>query len=883
MERTHGLSMIGSLLLRQFSTPKLRRMPTNTLLLLVLLVWLQTYTVVGWTIQPGRRLGPRTNNAKLNFVRETRIEIENRRDVKLLLLDHYDSFTYNLVDLLAQFCQQPPVVLAADSDEIPNLRQFDGFVLSPGPGHPSNDICSLAKSLVANYPDTPILGVCLGHQILGQVYGAKVDLAPAPIHGQVQSIRLLQENSKNDPIWADIPNEMEATRYHSLHVTNVDVTPLVPTALSCDDDLIMAMRHDKFPHFGVQFHPESIGTNETGKQLLRNFVDLCQTKKKSRDKTTKYCNSVNAAPKNCTIRQQGENVPCQPPRVMIHKVENLPPGANMQPEDVMKEFLANETYAFWLDESQSDGAAPAISILGASDERVEYWGREKPNESQGVFVWSKGNEKEHHDTDILSYLQQVYRHPVEESTIVSIGDGGTVLCQNKSEDELALPFGFRGGHVGYLGYEVRFDTMRFLEEEESGSSDSTGKGEPSHIRSDPTVPTSAFLFADKSFVYDHQESQWYLVGVLQAGGNKDSLLQWFRSVSSRLGHGRRHGNVLAPSTMRLDRPKPSSTAFVPKRSRSAYNRNFDACMDHIKQGDSYELCLTNQLDAKVPRRKPLDLYTALRRYNPAPFSAFLTWNANECVAGDNASLAICCSSPERFVSVKRTDGIMQAEAKPIKGTIARITPSEGRTSLTDSERELDAVRARNLQESIKDRAENLMIVDLLRNDLSRVCKTGTIHVSDLMDIESFATVHQMVSTIRGEVDRSSIDILKACFPGGSMTGAPKRKTMQLLTELEEDVARGPYSGCLGYLSLNGCMDMNIVIRTAILTPSLDEWNVCIGAGGAITTLSQSTDEYGELMLKASAVMKAVETWSLSEARDDSGIVSEIFNSTEVTI
>ena len=195
----------------------------------------------------------------------------------------------------------------------------------------------------------------------------------------------------------------------------------------------------------------------------------------------------------------------------------------------------------------------------------------------------------------------------------------------------------------------------------------------------------------------------------------------------------------------------------------------------------------------------------------------------------------------------------------------------------------DRELAHQLHSSVKDRAENLMIVDLLRNDLSQVCETGSIHVSKLMDIESFATVHQMVSTIRGTLseNKNTIEVLKACFPGGSMTGAPKLRTMELLHDIEERASRGPYSGCLGYISLNGCMDMNIIIRTAVLTPEWstqeasspnrqqnDMWKVSIGAGGAITALSQAHDEYNEMKLKASAIIGAVADWASSQHHED---------------
>ena len=216
---------------------------------------------------------------------------------------------------------------------------------------------------------------------------------------------------------------------------------------------------------------------------------------------------------------------------------------------------------------------------------------------------------------------------------------------------------------------------------------------------------------------------------------------------------------------------------------------------------------------------------------------------------------------------------LQAEAKPIKGTCARVLPQNG-VCRTDAEAREDERRAHSLELSLKNRAENLMIVDLLRNDMSRVCDVGSVHVAKLMAIESYTTVHQMVSTIRGTLDGAKanpVDVLKATFPGGSMTGAPKIRTMEILERLEEGISRGPYSGCLGYISMNGSMDMNIVIRSAVVTPKAEscsekgvkQFKVSIGAGGAITALSESTDEYEEMILKASAVMRAVDEWATS--------------------
>jgi para-aminobenzoate synthetase len=266
-----------------------------------------------------------------------------------------------------------------------------------------------------------------------------------------------------------------------------------------------------------------------------------------------------------------------------------------------------------------------------------------------------------------------------------------------------------------------------------------------------------------------------------------------------------------------------------RHDRDAYVKRIDKCLDEIRDGESYEICLTNavvlHLDAD-----PVATYTQLRQLSPVPYGALL----------DFPGVAVLSASPERFLSVGR-DGV--AESKPIKGTRPR-----GRDAVED------AALKDDLLSREKDRAENLMIVDLVRNDLNRVCEIGSVHVPRLFEVETYAPVHQLVSTIKGTLraDQSAVDCVRAAFPGGSMTGAPKLRTTQIIDDLEQG-PRGVYSGALGWFSLSGATDLSIVIRTLVFA----EGRVTFGVGGAITALSDPDEEFEETVVKSKAMVSAV--------------------------
>lgn len=357
-----------------------------------------------------------------------------------------------------------------------------------------------------------------------------------------------------------------------------------------------------------------------------------------------------------------------------------------------------------------------------------------------------------------------------------------------------LPFGFDCGFAGYLGYELKADC-----------------GARATHRS--PKPDAALILADRLIAFDHQERHTYL---LSLSGERE----WIEAAARRLA---------APASAGPARIA-ASAEFVPRRSRERYREDIDACKGYLTAGHSYEICLTNRFTAAIPA-PPLDLYRRLRRANPAPYSAYLRF-------GD---LAVLSSSPERFLAV---DGRGAVETRPIKGTSRRgNTPEE------------DARLAAELAAGTKCRAENVTIVDLMRNDLGRVCALGSVEVPELMEVESYETVHQLVSSVRGQLrpGLSSADAVRACFPPGSMTGAPKLRTMEIIDELEGE-ARGAYSGAIGWFGCSGACDLSVAIRTIVLGAG----RASIGAGGAIVVDSDPEEEIAEMLLKAAAPAAALD-------------------------
>lgn len=391
---------------------------------------------------------------------------------------------------------------------------------------------------------------------------------------------------------------------------------------------------------------------------------------------------------------------------------------------------------------------------------------------------------------------------------------------------------FQGGAAGYIGYDYGALLERL----------------PAARYDDLAIPDLVLGIYDWVIAWDHRlETGWIISTGLPETGPAQAARAYARLAMVR----ERLDRTARPAPRRPRSPPPDvgvpgppeaptypvlgvdGAEAIGLRSTFTHRGYLDAVArvrEYIIAGDIFQANLSQRLQAPLGE-PPFDLYTRLRRRNPAPFAAYLDFDG----------VGVLSASPERFLRLDE-DG-RQVETRPIKGTRPRgLGPMH------------DAALGRALSESDKDRAENVMIVDLLRNDLSRVCRPGTVRVPELFALEHHPTVHHLVSTVVGELDPAAdaVDLLRAAFPGGSITGAPKVRAMEIIAEVEPS-RRGVYCGSVGYLSVSGAMDTSIVIRTYLALGG----RVYFQAGGGIVADSDPELEYRETLDKARALIAAL--------------------------
>ena len=366
------------------------------------------------------------------------------------------------------------------------------------------------------------------------------------------------------------------------------------------------------------------------------------------------------------------------------------------------------------------------------------------------------------------------------------------LVANPFECFKDLPF--NGGAIGYFSY----DLARRLEKLPTIADDAE------HI---PEMVVGIYRWA---VVADHHRQQSFLVGQDCTEVDWQKLIDLFSALPTKT----------------KDNLFSVTSEVKSNMDKASYTRAFDKIKHYLKEGDCYQVNLSQRFVADCVG-DPWVAYQLLREMNAAPFSAFLNF----------PEVQILSSSPERFLKLENG----RVETKPIKGTRPRKAYPAS-----------DWLQIDQLRYSPKDRAENLMIVDLLRNDLSKTCKTGSVKVPALFAVESYATVHHLVSTVTGVLaaGKHALDLLKSCFPGGSITGAPKIRAMEVIEELETN-RRGVYCGAIGYMGFDGNMDSNIAIRTLVHSKG----TIRFWAGGGIVNDSVLEEEYQESFDKAAALLK----------------------------
>ncbi|TGE32340.1 aminodeoxychorismate synthase component I [Desulfosporosinus sp. Sb-LF] len=667
----------------------------------------------------------------------------------IFLLDNYDSFTYNLYQYFGELGEDI-IVKRQDACSLVEIDEMhpDLIVISPGPCTPNEAPLSLA---VIEYfrGKIPILGVCLGHQAIGQFFGGNIVRANRPVHGKTVLIRHDQQG-----VFSNLVNPLEVTRYHSLIIERSSLPAEFLITAETDDGEIMGIRHIALPLEGIQFHPEAILT-QSGHQLLKNAL---QNAKKWQ---------IRNSPSPWVVKPLSAPVS---PHLLFQAFKEKPSPFFL---DSGKDYKELGCYSYM-------GSSPFLEATAYSDQLNLFW----PNRLREEMIPLPKTESLHFLNEASSKYQVLH-----------------------------APFPFSGGAVGFLSYDLK-NVIESL---------------PDCAEDDLNLPLWRFAWYDGIVVYDHHCEKYWIVacGIDETGTchadlahvRIESLEQiLYKFVSEK------------PSELEdLGNPTTDSHLIDPSVSREQYISDLKRVIDYIYAGDIYQANLTQRFSLDW-EGDAWNLYSQLHRQNPAPFAVFLPYQ----------DFQILCSSPERFIRIK-SDGLI--ETRPIKGTRPRgNSPSE------------DQRLALELQNSLKDRAELTMIIDLERNDLGRICEFGTVKVPDLITLEKYPTVWHLASTITGQLLQGlkPSDILQAVFPGGSITGAPKIRSMEILEELEP-FKRGIYTGSIGYMGFDGAWDFNIVIRTILLK----DGKAYIHVGGGIVADSIPEDEYNETLDKARALFRVL--------------------------
>lgn len=852
----------------------------------------------------------------------------------ILFIDAYDSFTNNIISLLTTALTCSVRVIHIDSQGFETdealrneLRHYDAVVCGPGPGDPANqkDVGLMNRIWKLQEEDVlPVLGICLGFQSLCLAFGGYMRVLNEGLHGRVRKICHIGEAKRYDTEHdcRDIFDGVEvlrATLYHSLYVgTNQnendeeqwekrkwkpidDSGHLLPLAWADneskdrtrwkDDRILMAVRHDAKPFWGLQYHPESICSNEEAKKVIENWFALAQR-----------WNSENGRkPGRDGIGIRGE-LPV--PRSLLSKVEqrkrrrssqndSQKPGTRR--DSVTEHIGADCHYEMRVLDLPDHVSVPYIVeniqgmqgehiVLESSNAHIQGPGAEAVRGRYSIIALDVDNALriEYHAKDKWA---QVYKpclngRPSYIDDRVNLKPFGGIwpfladFLEKRRITDGNEKSPFRGGFMGYTTYELGLE----------------GIAVDTVADRVYTRPDLCFAWITRSLVLDHSEKKIYIQQLLS--DELRGLDSWLDETVSLLqpllrtsnGHRRRRSSKSEADVFGSAGVKPSVTM---PNSR-LYESKVRVCQEQIRKGESYELCLTDQTEVTIPRTDPLfafkthvnitghkilqytqpsnlsrttawSLYKSLRLRNPAPFASFLRLGPATFISG----------SPERFLSWSSSG---KCSLRPMKGTV-RKSPQVSTLA-----------QAEALLQIPKEQAENLMIVDLVRHDLHGVCGSGNVSVPRLMVVEEYASVFQMISIVEGQIPQApsgkegaktrytGMDVLAASLPPGSMTGAPKKRSCEILQEVEGYKDRSLYSGVVGYIDVGGRGDFSVNIRCMFRWDGESEGGVTgedtelgggeirdtevwhIGAGGAVTALSTAVAEREEMQTKLAGTL-----------------------------
>ena len=846
---------------------------------------------------------------------------------RILCLDAYDSFSNNIVALVEQnvdaeiikiFIDDPILAKPSASGEYTAftdyLKSFDAVIAGPGPGWAKcDDDVGLMKELwkLGDEQIVPVLGICLGFQSLCLAFGADIERLAEPKHGIITAVL-----HKSQSIFRGVESLL-ATQYHSLQVKldhpiqnkravrypaqlwePTETCPqLEPLAWDFDSDLngavLMGVKHLQKPFWGVQFHPESICTNDEGKRIIRNWWEDAQawnrkrmfrnvpkhgltsnvpslpmtaddfrrelgiygTKKQTKRSYTDFVAKLDSDTitpfelASLIAHGDGQSLPDLPPST-VHCATTG--SGRLTVADACELFELSRGEAIVLESGLQSNLVPMAVGTG----RYSIIGVVIPEETLRLHYYAGTRRMELRDgkdqvhTDWTVADPWPYVREVMKSLQPSTPPQGSTWAP------------FWGGLMGYASYEAGLETIDVIGHEEA------------------SYPDICFAYITRSIVFDHQIKKIYVQSI-RGPCDQDWVINTIERLYEHAGFKSRETTPNSAAMRQVDPFETHGTMHQYIESchqltvgEDDYCDKDRACKDSIADGQSYELCLTTRNEVRA--RKPTacrishsednehswNLYKRLTGQNPAPFSAYMRMH----------NVHILCSSPERYISWDRSQ---TAQCRPIKGTVQKKP-------------DVTAEMAHGILSSSKERAENLMIVDLTRHQLHGVYGSENVRVSQLMEVEEYETLWQLVSVVdavpsgiykpttpedwedpveyaskkptKHSVPYLGFDAFVESLPAGSMTGAPKKRSCEILQNVESGVRRGIYSGVLGYLDVGGGGDFNVVIRTAIKIDDDQEddkedvWR--IGAGGAVTSQSTPQGEFEEMIAKFGSTNRA---------------------------